>query len=484
VLLAWIGGGVGILLAMWGLDLLQLIAPKIKMTGNSNVPGFEEMGLNTPALLFTFVTSLLTGLVFGVIPAWQTSNPRIQDALKEGGRGATSGLSRHRLLSILSVVELALAMVLLAGAGLLIQSFYNLYRMDVGFNPERVLAVEMELPPTPAYEPMPARVAFYEEVLQKFGALPGVEAAGCANLQPLVPYSISNSFSIEGRPPLPPGETLMAEYRNVSLGFFETLGIRLVKGRYFNTRDTGEGTPVLIIDEEFARRYFPDEDPLGKQVRLNDQAKQIVGIVKNVKSGSFATDTFPPTMYEPVRQSCWYMMTLLARASGDPLALSSSIRQAVWSVDPNQPIVHMQAMDDVVSDSISVQRFSAILLSGMAGVALLLAVIGIYGVMAYSVSQRQHEIGIRMALGAQVRDILLLVLRKGIMLAGLGILAGLAGALAVNRVMASLLYGIGSLDTSTFALVAFLLFGSAVLASYLPARRAARIDPMSALRVE
>lgn len=296
--------------------------------------------------------------------------------------------------------------------------------------------------------------------------------------------SINSAFTIEGRPPLPPGEFNNAQNRNCSFTYHKTMKIPLLKGRYFTAQDNGTNGNVCIVNQEFVERHFPNEEPLGQKIKHNDRIKEIVGVVGNVKLRSLSTKETHPFMYEPIQQTCWHTMTILIRANQDPLSLANGVRQAVWDVNPNQPILRMRTMEQIIGDAISVELFTTILLSIMAGVALLMAVMGIYGVMSYSVSERTHEIGIRIALGAQVKDILVLIVTKGMVLTGIGAVIGLFGAYALSRVLQAILYKISATDLITFVLVTCILLVVSFLAAFLPARKAARTDPMNTLRCE
>jgi len=403
--------------------------------------------------------------------------------LKESGRGSSAGSSRHHILSSLVVAEIALSLVLLMGAGLLIKSFYHLQNIDPGFRSDHILAVSMELPQTKENEDYKKRVVFYNQVVERISVLPGVESCSAINMHPMSTSNSNDSFIFEGRP-LPPGEFIAAEHRTITPDYFQTMKIPLIKGRFFTSQDDDRSKPVVIVSQEFARRFLPDEEPLGMKINHGDQLKEIVGVVGNVKLRYLTAEGFTPYMYFPIDQDCWYAMTVLTRTHGDPFALASSVRQVIGDIDPNQPILWMQTMNQLIGASFSVQRFCMILLSGMAVIALLLAVIGIYGVMAFSVQERIHEIGIRMALGAQTSDILRMVIVKGLQLALIGLGIGLAGSLVVTRLMAGMLYQMSANDPLTYVLVPVILMFVALLACYLPARKAAKTDPMITLRCE
>jgi len=483
VVLSLFGGCLGLMFALWGLDALRYIAPRGVETGGVGIPGFDEISIDPTIMGFTLVLSLMTGLLFGVVPAWQISKSKINEMLKEGGRGSSSGSSRHRILGGLAMAEIALALILLMGAGLLIASFYHLQNTSPGFDPNHVLAVQIERPSTPANQVYKQRVRFFKNIVERAAALPGVESAAAINMHPLSPYNANNAFIIEGRP-LPIGEYNTAEYRMVTPDYFKTMKIPLMKGRYFTDGDNENGKPVTIVNDEFVQRFLPKEEPIGKRIEQGGQLKEIVGVVGNVKLRSLNAEGFTPFTYIPIDQDCWMMMTVVMKVKSDPMSLAPAIRREIWDADPNQPILWIRTMNQIVGASVSVQRFCMILLSVMAGVALLLAVIGIYGVMAFSVQERTHEIGIRMALGAQVPDILKLVVKKGFLLTFAGLLIGLAGGFAATRLMRSMLYQIDAADPLTYILAPIVLLTVAMLACYIPARKAAKTDPMATLRCE
>ncbi|MEW6234484.1 MAG: ABC transporter permease [Candidatus Omnitrophota bacterium] len=483
VVLSLFGGCLGLMFALWGLDALRFIAPRGVETGGVGIPGFDEIGIDPAIMGFTLVLSLMTGLLFGVVPAWQISKSKINEILKEGGRGSSSGSSRHRILGGLVIAEIALALILLMGAGLLIASFYNLQNATLGFDPNHVLAAQIERPSTPMNQDWRSRARFFNRIVERIAALPGVESAAAINMHPLTPYNSNNSFIIEGRP-RPVGEFITAEYRTITPDYFKTMNIPLIKGRFFTDDDKENNKIVTIVNEEFVRRFLPKEEPIGMRIEQGGQLKEIVGVVGDVKLRSLNDEVFTPFTYIPVNQDSWLMMTLVARVKGEPLALASALRREIWDADPNQPILWIRTMNQIVGASVSVQRFCMILLSAMAGVALLLAIIGIYGVMAFSVQERTHEIGIRMALGAQVPDILKMIVKKGFFLTCVGLTIGLAGGFAATRLMRGMLYRIDAADPLTYIFAAIVLLLVAMLACYIPARKAAKTDPMVTLRCE
>jgi putative ABC transport system permease protein len=479
VLLGLLGGVLGLALAFGSLDLLRWIAPRLPEAAGLGIPGLAEARVSLPVLSFTMGLSLAVGLLFGIVPAWQGSRGGLSNILKETGQSLSRGRARHRTLGTLVVAQMALAMMLLLGAGLLLKSFVVLQRSDPGFKARGVLALYVVRPDTAGNRNRSDRVAYFDRVLEALAALPGVQAAGAVDMHPMDPKGITNSFQIVGKEGWPNAET-----RVVSGDYFRCLGIPLVRGRTFTPEDSEQSPRVVIVNQELVRRHLPDQDPLGQVVDLGGGRRTIVGVVGNVKIKTLRSEDYPVFLYEPLPQACGHDMTFFLRTSGDPLRWADAARKALWDIDPSQPIRYTQTMDQLVLQSISVERFCTILLTVMAGVALLMALVGLYGVMAFAVTERWNEIGIRMALGAQKQDILRLITRKAVVLTLIGLSLGLAGTLAICRLMASLLYRTSVYDPVTFVMIPVLLFAVAMLACYLPARRAAKIDPMVALRYE
>jgi putative ABC transport system permease protein len=476
MLLSLVGGGLGLLLAVWGVDVLVA-------AGGNSIPRAQEIGIDARVLGFTLVVSLLTALLFGVIPAIQASKTDLQVALKEGGRGSTA--TRHRLRAALVVADVALSLVLLIGAGLLIKSFGRLQDVSPGFQAQGLLTMQVSLPAFKYREANQIR-AFYEATLEGIKAIPGVQSAGAVSDLPLSGSIHSGSFNIEGRPPAPGEDELHADIRSATPAYFETMHIPLLKGRFFTEQDTREARPVAIIDETLAQHYFPGEDPLGKRVEFQQGKpiwREIVGVVGRVKHKALDVE-FKDKLYSPHAQVSYSTMFLVVRTANDPLSLVSAVRGSIKAVDRDQPVYKVTAMEQLVADSLGQRRLSVMLFGLFAAVAMVLAAVGLYGVISYSVTQRTNEIGIRMALGAERSDIFKMIIGQGLALTLAGVGLGLAGALALTRVMSSLLFDVTPTDPVTFALVPLLLAGAALAACVVPARRAIRVDPMVALRYE
>jgi predicted permease len=494
VMLAFLGGGLGTLFGYWGVKLFVAASP-------ANIPRLAGVSVDGAALCFTLGTALLTGIIFGLAPAWHCSRPDLNEALKEGSRGAAGGLTAGRTRHGLVVVEVALATVLLIGAGLMLQSFAKLLGTDRGFRTEQVVMADLDFSVsgfTTWVRPTATRPQVrLKELLERVRQLPGVQAAGASyrffrgdNRPPI------QSFTIYGRPAATEAERPTAEHNAISPDFLRALGMRLLRGRDFTETDTLENPGVVLVNESFVRRFFPNEEPLGQHVTMEKTGaldatnvygqpiwSEIVGVVSDVKSLSTQPEAVPE-IYRPYWQ--WPMQSpkLFVRTTGDTATLAAAIRRETKAVIPNLPAPRIRLLTERVGESMAQPRFQAGLLSLFGALALLLAACGIYGVLAYAVTQRQREIGVRMALGAQRRNVLSLVIGQGMKWVVTGAALGIAGALALTRVIRSLLYGVTPTDPLTFAGVSVLLVGVALLACYLPARRASRIDPMEALRYE
>jgi putative ABC transport system permease protein len=470
------GGLLGLLLAMWGIDLLLAINP-------DNIPRASEIGPDKVVLAFTFGISLLTGAIFGLAPALQVSKPDLQESLKESSRGTTSSARGARLRGILVISEVALSLVLLIGAGLMIKSFVRLSRVDLGFNPENVLTVGVSLSGS-QYGEGPARAAFFEQARNHLSALPDVRSVGTVTGLPLGGSLGSRYFGVEGRPPQPPGQGYNADINIVSPDYFRTMGVQLLAGRDFMERDVPAQPRVVIINDALARRFFPDEDPLERRIITSGEIYwTIVGVVGDVRNQGIEKEP-RAEMYFAHGQSPAEFSTIVVRTNGEPLKSLPAVRDVIRSLDKDQPLYDVKTLDDVVADALVSERFNVILLGTFAVAALFLAGIGLYGVMAYSVAQRTHEIGIRMALGARAGDVLRLTVREGMTLAGVGMALGLAASFALTRLMAELLFGVSPTDLWTFVVIPLVLAAVAFVACYFPARRATRVDPMVALRCE
>jgi putative ABC transport system permease protein len=482
VFLAVVGGAAGLLLAVWGIDLLLSFAPE-------NLPRIEEVRVDGRVLAFTFGVSLVTGILFGLIPALAASNPDLNETLKDGGRTGTGSIRRARARNAFVIAEIALALVLLVGAGLVLKSFLRLQSVDPGFNPDGVLTMRLMLP-FEIYQTPDARSAFYQQVLERIKQSPGVEAAGAASRVPLSQGGSSGTVSGENSAVGPGDLPVEAEWRWITPGYFKAMGITLIDGRAFTAAD-GEGAPlVAVVDEAFARRYYPNADAVGKRIKRGklDSTRPwmtVVGVVRRGQSRGLDRSSEPLVYFPFYQDPSPYNMSLVVRTNAaDPALLNATLRAAIQSLDRNQPVFDVFTMRQIVERSMSSRRFSMLLMGMFAAVALLLAAVGIYGVMSYAVSQRTHELGIRIALGAGTSHLLRLVLGHGMQLALTGVAIGTAGAFALTRLMSSLLYDVSATDPATFGLIALLLVSVALVACYLPARRATKVDPCVALRYE
>jgi len=475
LVLAVVGGGLGLLLALWSKDLLVMFSP-------ADIPRLDEARLDARVLVFSVGVTLLTTLLCGLAPALQVSKPDLASTLKEGGQkgGAQGGRVRNSLV----VAEVALALVLVIGAGLMIRSFIRLQRVDPGFNANNLLMLSVSLPGA-KYPESSQAISFFEQAEQRIKALPGVVDVGSTNVAALKGSGYTNDMTVEGQT----DQDYVREIRHKTItpDYFRAMGIQLLSGRGFDASDNAQ-SQTIIVNEALARRCFPGEDAVGKRVKFakpNEQGpwETIVGVVKSEKQDSLAADPKPES-YKSQLQETQSQMTLVVRTTGDPGALINNVREQIRALDKDLPPYDVKSMRDVLYESLVRERFTTMLLMIFAGLALTLASVGIYGVMSYSVTQQTHEIGIRMALGAQTRDIFRQIVGRAMRLAGVGIAIGLGTALALTRLMASLLYGVSTTDPLTFALIATMLAGVSLLASYIPACRATKVEAMTALRYE
>jgi len=484
--LSLIGGVLGVSLA-WG--LLKII---VSFIPPFTLPSEADIRVNLPVLFFSLAATLLAGVLFGCAPAWQTARLNLNDVLKESGRSAVSA-GRHGLRRTLVVIEFALALTLLAGAGLVIHSFWKLSRVDLGFRQDHILT--FFLPVTNERFSTPEQInAFYRLLLEKVGALPGITAVSASTGMPIIGTNFGMPFNLAGQAVSDPSSRPGAGFTMVTPEFFKTFGIQIEKGRAITEQDVAGGLPVAVVNETFAKKYLSNVDPLTQRLAVEQLIPgvtklgppiewQIVGVYHNVHNGGVRGDGFPEIVV-PFWQSPWPQAGLAVRTFGDPASMTKSITAVVRSVDPNLPLDQVKTMDQLVDESLAGDRFSTVLFSSFAGVALLLAAIGIYGVMSFAVAQRTHEIGLRIALGAGPNQVLRLVLQEGMVLAFLGLLVGLASTYFVGRVMKTLLYQVNAMDPAAISAVATVLLLSAFFACYIPARRATQVDPMVALREE
>jgi putative ABC transport system permease protein len=482
VVLAILGGAAGILLALWGVDTLKAAMPGDTVR---YIIGWKNISINLSVLGYTLGLAIFVGILFGFAPALQASKPDLNETLKEGG-GKTTASGTHRLRSILVVAEVALSLLLLVGAGLMMKSFWQALKANPGFSADSVLTLSLTLPRA-KYPDEAKQLSFFQQLNQQVAALPGIETVGLVNYIPLGGSNSSDAFLVEGVPDPPPGQEFLGRYRVCTPDYFKALGITILGGRGFTEQDTAKSPPVAIINETMARQYWPGGDAIGRRFRLmgpiaRSPWRVVVGVIKDVKHELNLAVT--PEYYFPMAQDTWGTMILVVNTKAEPLALTSAIRAEVAALDKDQPIYDIQTIQQVRSQAMMPFRFSGVLLTIFALVALVLAAVGIYGVMSYAVTQRTHEIGIRMALGARPADVLKMVIRHGMGLTVIGLGIGSLGAWFLMKTMASLLFEVSANDLTVFVGVPFILMAVALLACFIPARRATKVDPMIALRYE
>jgi predicted permease len=480
LLLTFIGGGTGFLLAIWGVDLLKAVAP-------GDTPRLAQVHVDVGVLVFTVSVSLLASLICGLIPALQSSRADLQQALKESSRSATGGARSQIVRNVLVVSEVALSLVLLIAAGLMIRSFMRVQQIDPGFKVDRLVTMGIYSPGL-RYPDEARIVTFYKSLIDSIQAMPGVESAAISSALPLGGggFYLGRVFLVEGQPEPPAGTDYQGQWNVVSPGYFTTTGITLIKGRDFDERDRADGNKVIIINETLARRMFPGEDPLGKRIRSwrdENQLREVVGVVEDVRYFG-RDDDLRGIVYVPHTQNAWRSMALTVRTREDPASVIGTIRGQIAAVDKELAVDNLETMTTILNRSVAPRRASMLLLVAFGVIAGLLAVIGIYGVLSYTVAQRSQEIGVRIALGAQAGDVLRLVIGQGMKLTLMGIGIGIGTAFAITRLMASLLYQVSATDPVTFAAIALLLALVALLACYIPAHRATKVDPLIALRYE
>jgi putative ABC transport system permease protein len=481
VLLASLGAGFGLLLAVAGVRVLKTFVP-------SMILQIQTINIDAKVLVFTASVALFTGIAFGLAPALHASHSNLNDSLKEGGRDSAVGTKGNRLRGLLVIGEVAVSFILLIGAGLLINSFLHLRNLDPGFRADHLLTMKVDLPEL-KYPDGERRALFFDEVLRRIRALPGVQSVAVAGNLPFTYNGDSASIAVEGIPDPPPGQWPDVIFRAIGQGYFSTMGIPLVRGRDFIEQDKGDSKKVVVISEKTAQHYWPGKDPIGKRLKMGATTsdapwREVIGVVKDVRQNDFIAEPKMQMYFDYRQLKDLAANALVVRTSVEPMTLATSVRNSIWAVDKDQPVAAIDTMDHIVSEAIARQRFSMLLLGLFATLALLLASVGIYGVMSYSVAQRTREIGIRIALGARRSDVLQMTVKQGLKLVGAGMILGIVAAFFLTRVLATLLFGISATDPLTFVGISLVLLAVAIIASYVPALRATRVDPITALRAQ
>lgn len=480
LVLALAGGALGLVLAAWGVRLLRSVVPDM-------FPMLQHMSVDVPVLAFTFGISILTGLLFGLVPAWRSSHTDLNTTLKEAAGRSESAGGSHRIRSFLLAGEVALAVLLSVSAGLLLRSFVRVTEVNPGVRTANILTMNLSLPEV-KYDTPQKRATFYKDLIERVDTLPGVRSAGAVVFLPLRVSILSfriwvNSFTIEGRPPVPQDKQPLADYRPATPGYFNTMGIALRQGRLFDQHDDLDAKRVVLVNEAMVRKHFPDENPLGQRIVMG-KPMEIVGVVADAKLYGLDAPVEPAVYVPHAQHSGDSSMAVVVRTEGDPTVVAAAVRREILKLDPEQPISNVRSMEQVLSDSLMLRRVAMLLLTVFASLALTLATVGIYGLTAYSVSRRTHEIGLRVALGASQSQILRMVVGRGLVTSLIGAAIGVAAAFELTRGLSGMLYGVTATDPPVFAGVPLLLIAVSVLASYVPARKATRIDPLVALRYE